>query len=43
MFAPYDDSDPIFDLSEELKKDEQEKISNECKICSKPHAKLKNW
>jgi hypothetical protein len=43
MFAPYEEEDPIFQLSEEISKEEQEKISAECKICKKPHPKLKNW
>ena len=43
MIAPYDENDPIFELSEEINRQEQEKIATECRICKKPHAKLKNW
>lgn len=46
MYAEYDEDDPIFDLSEEISKDEQEKISSNCKICDKPQPKkekMKNW
>lgn len=43
MYANYDEEDQIFYLEEEVKKDELEKISAECKSCGKPHPKMKNW
>ena len=43
MYANYEEEDQIFYLEEEMNKEEQERISAECKSCGKAHPKMKNW
>lgn len=42
-FVFYHEQDAIFNLSDEIAKDEMDYDSTECNNCIKPNPKLKNW